>query len=379
MALQTESAPANETAKDAAEEKPKGSIEFTLPGGSSAPSATDRMFFTEQLALLLETGESLYGALTTIVKQTENKKMRDIVEKVAQDISEGQSFGHALGQHDKVFSSSYVNLIGASETGGFMYDVLQQLLVMDKKREELRTTLVSAATYPAFLITFSLAVVVFVLVVVFPKFGTMFNSIHDQLPATTKALMALSDVLRQYWWMVLAGIAAAVILLRHWVTSDSGRARIDHWQLHTPGIRDIFTQVYLVQSLQVLSLSLVNGVSVMDSLHACRDVVKNSVFRRLIANIEEQVQAGAGVAVGFAEADFIPDLAKHMIATGEQTGNLGKVMGRVAEYYEAQLSKKLDALSKLAEPVMLLVMGVIVGILVSSLILPIFKLSRAVS
>ncbi|MCH9694092.1 MAG: type II secretion system F family protein [Gammaproteobacteria bacterium] len=375
MALQIDTA----SAGPAASEKPGKGIEISLPGRSRLPSATDRMFFTEQLALLLETGESLYGALTTIVKQTENRQMREVVEQVALDISEGQSFGHALAKHDKVFSSTYVNLIGASETGGFMHEVLQQLLDMDKKREELRTTLVSAATYPAFLITFSLAVVVFVLVVVFPKFGTMFESIHDQLPGTTKALMATSDVLRQYWWGVLAGMAAFGAILRQWVRSDSGRTRIDHWQLHAPGLRGIFTQVYLVQSLQVLSLSLNNGVSVMDSLDACRDVVKNSKFRQLITNIEEQVQSGAGVSAGFAEADFLPDLAKHMIATGEQTGNLGKVMGRVAEYYEAQLSKKLDALSKLAEPIMLLVMGIIVGILVSSLILPIFKLSRAVS
>ena len=117
----------------------------------------------------------------------------------------------------------------------------------------------------------------------------------------------------------------------------------------------------------------------MESLDACRDVVRNSIFRNLISSVEDKVQSGAGVAAGFAEADFLPDLAKHMIATGEQTGNLGKVMARMAQYYEAQLAKKLAALSKLAEPVMLLVMGVIVGVLVSSLILPIFKLSRAVS
>ena len=260
-----------------------------------------------------------------------------------------------------------------------MADVLQQLLDMDHKREQMRSTLVSAATYPAFLIAFSLAVVVFVLVVIFPKFGAMFESIHDQLPVTTKALMAVSDVLRQYWWLLLAGLTVAVVAVRQWLASDSGRARIDYAKIHCPGVRDIFTQIYLVQSLQVLSLSLTNGVSVMDSLDACRDVVKNSLFRNLITNIEQKVQSGAGVAAGFSEATFLPELAKHMIATGEQTGNLGKVTGRVAEYYENQLQKKLEALSKLAEPVMLLVMGVIVGVLVSSLILPIFKLSRAVS
>lgn len=337
------------------------------------------MFFTEQLALLLETGESLYGALTTIVRQTENPKMRKIIEQVAQDVSEGMPFGRALEAHDAVFSSTYVNLISASEVGGFMADVLQQLLDMDRKSEQLKSTLVSAATYPAFLIAFSLAVVVFVLVVIFPKFGSMFESIADQLPLSTKALMAVSDLLRQNWWMIVAGLTICIVAARQWLISDSGRARIDHIKLHWPGICTIFTQIYMVQSLQVLSLSLTNGVSVMESLDACRDVVKNSVFRDLIRNTEEKVQAGAGVAAGFAEATFLPDLAKHMIATGEQTGNLGKVTGRIAEYYEAQLTKKLEALSKLAEPIMLLVMGVIVGVLVSSLILPIFKLSRAVS
>jgi type II secretory pathway component PulF len=360
-------------------EKKPTALNLALPIGTGKPGAAERMFFTEQLALLLETGESLFGALTTIVKQTENKQMREAVEKIAQDISEGKSFAKALEAHDDIFSSTYINLIAASETGGFMYEVLQQLLHMDEKREQMRTTLVSAGTYPLFLIAFSVAVVVFVLVVVFPKFGDMFASIYDQLPASTKILMGASDVIRDYWLVLVAGLGGVFFAMRQWMNSPSGTARIDHLKLHVPGIRDVFTQIYLVQSLQVLSLSLNNGVSVMESLEACRDVVKNSLFRGLIARVEESVQAGAGVAAGLADSTFLPDLAKHMIATGEQTGNLGKVAGRICDYYEAQLAKKLDSLSKLAEPIMLLVMGVVVGVLVSSLILPIFKLSRAVS
>jgi len=363
------------TGKD---KKPAG-LSLSLPVGGKRAGASDRMFFTEQLALLLETGESLFGALTTIVKQTENAEMRAIVEKVAQNISEGRSFGAALSEHPEVFSSTYVNLISASESGGFMHEVLEQLLHMDEKREQLRSTLVSAATYPMFLIAFSFAVVVFVLVVVFPKFGTMFQSIYDQLPASTKVLMSVSDIMRQYWIFLVAGVAAFFIAFRQWLTSESGSARVDYLKLHTPGVRDIFTQIYLVQSLQVMSLSLNNGVSVMESLAACRDVVRNTLFRNQIAKVEDSVQAGSGVAAGLADSPFLPDLAKHMIATGEQTGNLGKVMGRICVYYETQLTKRLDAVSKLAEPIMLLIMGVVVGVLVSSLILPIFKLSRAVS
>lgn len=370
-----------ETEQVAAPKTEKKPVSLQLPtiGGGKKAGAPERMFFTEQLALLLETGESLYGALTTIVKQTENKHMRESVEKIALDISEGKSFAGALGAHEDIFPSTYVNLVAASESGGFMHEVLQQLLNMDEKREQMRTTLVSAATYPLFLITFSLAVVVFVLVVVFPKFGTMFASIYDQLPASTKILMSASNVIRDYWYALAAGLGLVFLSFRQWMNSASGTARIDHIKLHAPGVRDIFTQIYLVQSLQVLSLSINNGVSVMESLEACRDVVKNSVFRRMIQNVEESVQAGGGVAAGFEGSTFLPDLAKHMIATGEQTGNLGKVAGRICDYYETQLAKKLDALAKLAEPIMLLIMGVVVGVLVSSLILPIFKLSRAVS
>ena len=375
MALEIESPRVERTAKPKRDLK---DIEIRLPGQNRGPSSDDRMFFTEQLALLLETGESLHGALTAIVTQTENPRMRAVVEQIARDISEGQSFAGALKKHDSVFSSTYVNLVAASETGGFMHEVLQQLLNMDQKREELRNTLVSAATYPLFLISFSIAVIVFVLIVVFPKFEAMFSSIYDQLPVTTRGLMAASHVMREYWYLLLGGIVATVAIARKWLTSDSGRERVDHLKLHLPVARDIFTQVYLTQALQVLGLSLNNGVSVVESLESCREVVRNSLFRKLIADVETKVQAGAGVAAGFAEASFVPDLAKHMIATGERSGNLGKVMSRIADYYSTQLTKRLDMLSKLAEPIMLLVMGIMVGVLVSSLILPIFKLSRAV-
>lgn len=342
-------------------------------------STDDRMFFTEQLALLLETGANLFAALETIVGQTDNPAMQQIVRQLADDISEGKSFGHALRQHDSVFPATYVNLIAASENGGFVDEVLQQLLQMDRKREELRNTLVSAASYPLFLIAFSLAVVVFVLVVVFPKFGKMFTAIYDQLPASTRFLMTVSDVLRSHWAIIVIGLGAAAFGVFRWLGSERGKLTMDSIKLRVPVLRDLFVQIYLVQMLRVLGLSLGNGVSVMESLEACRDVVKNSVFRNLICDVERKVQDGGSVATAFGTATFIPALAANMITTGEQSGNLAKVMNRVADYYETQLVKKLNALAKLAEPVMLLVMGVIVGVLVSSLILPIFKLSRAVS
>lgn len=338
----------------------------------------DRMFFTEQLILLLETGTSLHAALLALKTQADKPAMQQLLDDVMTDISEGKSFSFALSRHADVFDTTYVNLISASESGGFMHEVLAQLLQMEEKREELRNTLVSAFTYPAFLIVFSISVVIFVLVVVFPKFGDMFASIHDQLPATTIILMATSDFLIKYWAPLLITIVAVMLFLRYWMMQPAGIQRLDHFKLSAPIIKDVFVKLYLVQTLKVMSMSLNNGVSIMDTLTACKHVVKNTVFQRFLVDVETHVQEGAGVAAGFSKAKFIPPIVEQMIITGEESGNLPKVMARVADYYERELTQRLAVLSKLAEPIMLLVMGLVVGILVSSLILPIFKLSRAV-
>ena len=348
---------------------------------SKGPSVSDkeRRFFTEQLALMLETGATLQQGIATLSQQEHGPAMTSVLSQLDADIGSGNSFSQALAKHPRVFSTAYVSLVAASEDGGYMHDVLQQLLQMEEKREQLRSTLVSALSYPVFLSLFSVAVVVFVLVVVFPKFGAMFASIYDQLPATTRGLMWLSDVLRQYWVYVVAGVAGLGLGFRHWAISDKGREQLDRARLGLPVVKSVFVEVYLVQSLRVMSLSLANGVSLPDTLASCKEVVENRVFRRLFARVESSVHQGSGISAGFREDTILPVLVKQMISTGEESGNLPKVMARLADFYERELTKRLATLSKMAEPIMLMVMGVVVGILVSSLILPIFKLSRAVS
>ena len=373
MALELDS-PVQEVAAASEKRQPT-----QLPFSRRTVGGNDRMFFTEQLALLLETGTSLYGALEALRNQTANPALQEVVDKLLADVAEGRSFSQALSQHPDVFPGSYVNLVAASEGGGFMHEILYELLQMEEKREQLKSTLVSAFSYPAFLLAFSFGVVVFVLIVVFPKFGDLFVSIADQLPATTKILMAMSDVLRQQWIYVLGGTGAVLVGGLRWAETAAGKQTLDRLKLTVPVIRDIFTQLYLVQLLRVLGLSLANGVTVVDALQASREVVDNSVFRGFLDGMQKLVEEGRGIAAGFQNADFVPPTVKHMVTTAEESGNLAKVMSRLADFNEAQLAKRLATFSKMAEPIMLLVMGAVVGLLVSSLILPIFKLSRAVS
>jgi type II secretory pathway component PulF len=345
--------------------------------GQRAPGMRERALFTERLALLLETGVPLHTALQSLHDQTEPGQLRAMIAAIGDDILAGERFSSALGRH-ALFPSTYVNLIAASEAGGFMPEVLVQLVEMDEKEERLRAMLVSALSYPAILLTFSFAVVLFILMFVFPKFAVMFASIHDQLPVTTRVLLVVSDVLTQHAALVAAGTAGVLGALWMLARRPDVRAALDRAKLRLPIVRDVFAKIYLTRLLRVMGISLERGVTILATLEACRAVVANADIQRFILDLERDVTEGKGIAAGFDHSDFVPLSVRQMIATGEATGTLGRVMTRVADSYDRELTRLLARLTKMAEPVMLLVMGVLVGTIVSSLILPIFKLSRAV-
>ena len=238
--------------------------------------------------------------------------------------------------------------------------------------------LVSALSYPVILLTFSFAVVVFILTFVFPKFAVMFASIHDQLPITTRVLLVVSQVLTGHAAIVAARTAGAIGAAWALMRQPGVRVAIDRAKLRLPVMRDVPATTYLPRLLRVMGISLEHGVTILATLEACRAVVTNADFQRFILDLERDVTEGKGIAAGFEHSNFVPLSVRQMIATGEATGTLGRVMTRVADSYDRELTRLLARLTKMAEPVMLLVMGVLVGTIVSSLILPIFKLSRAV-
>ncbi len=339
-------------------------------------STSDRMFFTERLALLLETGNPLHESLQSLEKQASNTELRRIIGDLRESVATGQSFSVALARHQDDFPPTYTNLVGVGEEGGFLHTVLDRLREMDEKLQELNSALTSAIAYPAFLSVFSTGVIVFMLTFVFPKFSELFTSIWSELPLITRLLMGLSNFLIHYWPVVLGGVAVTVALSVRWARVSEGAT--DRIWLRVPFVRELVVEYQLVQFLYAMSLSLKNGVPLLDALYSCRSIVKGQTFRNFIGTLEDRVSQGRGISQGFREADFLPPLVPQMIATAEESGGLATVMGRVGQFYEREWRRRLDAAAKIAEPAMLLVMGVVVGVIVSSLILPIFKLSKAV-
>jgi type II secretory pathway component PulF len=345
-----------------------------------APRVTiqQRITFTERLVLLLDTGVSLLEAIKAMQHQPDSPLVSSIITSIANTISEGKSFSHALGKHPEMFTNTYVSLVGAAEEGGFLPQVLAQLYRMDEKNSQMSSNIKAALSYPIFLISFSVLVVTFVLVFIFPKFEALFTSIRDQLPATTLFLMAMSGLLRHHWLELGIGLGAAIWATHRWLKSTRGRLALDRAKMHLPLIRDIYIQIYMGQTLNVLGLSLTSGVPITIALKASQGVVRNAMFSDFLNSLRQHVNEGRGISIGFRSSPLVPALVQQMITTGEQTGNLGLVMTRVADFYERELAKRIAAMSKSIEPIMLIVMGIVVGLIVVSLILPIFKLSRAI-
>ncbi|WP_198117458.1 type II secretion system F family protein [Massilia rhizosphaerae] len=342
------------------------------------PGTPERMLLTERLALLLDTGVSLHRALCVLRDQAERPQLRAILDELAHDIVAGQRFSEALLKHPALFPPTYTNLVGASEQGGFLSQVLQQLVEMDEQQQRLRNTMIGALAYPGFLAVFSTLVVIFILTAVFPRFSVMFKGIYDQLPLTTKILMAVSDLLIHHWALLAGGVALAAAGAAATLMRPATRHRLDRLKLRLPFVRHIFVKIYLTRLLRVMGVSLERGVTILATLGACRNVIPNAEFRQFLGEVEVGVTEGNGIAAVFRASPLIPASVKQMIDTGEETGEVGPVMRRVADFYERDLTRQLNQLAKMAEPAMLMIMGVLVGTIVTSIILPIFKMSRAV-
>ncbi|MGI9324259.1 MAG: type II secretion system F family protein [Pseudomonadales bacterium] len=350
----------------------------TLTNGVRKVTAKDRLFFTEQLAMLIDSGLATHQALELVARQTRHPTLGAAVLQIADDVAGGKTLSEAMAEQPHVFNSSYVRLIQASETGGYLSRVLAQLQHTDERLENLRRTLISAFTYPAILLVFSVLVVTFVLAYVFPKFSKLFVSLGDQLPITTRVLMGVSDMLVNYWYLVAAAAVAAIVLLRLWLRGSAAQLLLDRAKLTLPGLKSLCQRLYMSQTMQVMGLSLSNGVTVPETLRSCRDATQNRLLQAEFSKIEARIQEGDRLSEAFSDMEMVPELAKEMIATADEAGNLGQVANRIAGYYEDELNRLLERFSKIIEPIMLLVMGVVVGVLVSSLLLPVFKLSQVI-
>jgi type II secretory pathway component PulF len=336
------------------------------------------VFFTQQLALLLQTGNGLVPSISALAGQVGSPVLQRVLREVHSRLEEGNELSESLRQHPATFDHMYVSLVKAGEATRHRRESLERLLGILDIRRRLQSRIREAMTYPALLAVVMTAVIIFVFTFMIPRFAELFSSLGDDLPASTRLLVGLSDQIRSRWWvwvpmLILAGVGAGrlgrtAFLRRTW-------ARV---KMSLPVAGKLYAEAYLFQLSSTLGLLLGSRVPHLEAIRIVRDVVKTPRYESFFANLEKNVEAGRGVAPAFQEASFFPDTVKLMVTTGESSGALDTVMGRLADHYREELESDIRRLSSMLEPAMLVGMGLMVGFIAISLIVPILRMSRTI-
>ncbi len=334
------------------------------------------IFFTSQLSLMLEIGTPLKNALSALRDHIKNPAFKEVIQDMLRDIEEGRQLSDAMKRHPRLFNNVFISMIRAGETGGFLKEIIDRIVEMQERRQALIAQVRSAMTYPVVLCIMGILVVVFILVGILPKFTVFFEGKESILPFTTRFLMTMSASLRGYWWAYLIGIAGLAVGLKFWKDTEQGQALIDRFYVSAPIVARLFNKIYTCQLLRTLGHLMESQVPLLEALEVTRATIKNRYFTNFIDRIMDHVQQGGKLSQPFAAYPYIMDTVKQMVATGEEAGNLPPVMLRLAKFYDTEVNQELKTLSSIIEPLGLIVMGAVVGLIVSSVILPLFKLSR---
>ncbi len=335
--------------------------------------------FFRQLANLTYSGLPLLRSLHTLVTQTENPKMGDVIQQIERDVQRGGTLAEALTEHPKVFPALYSSMVRAGETGGNLEDVLMRLATLGEKESQLRGKVVTAMIYPCFLLAAGFAAVFILLSFVFPTFIEFFNEYGAVLPLPTRILMGICGFMKSYWMFVLLGIILSVVAVQRYARSETGKEKFDLFVLGLPLFGKVALRVEVSKFSRTLGTLTDNGIPILNALKITKDTLGNTVIGEEVESVRLCVTDGESLSDALNRTEHFPLMMVNMMAVGEQGGRLGEAAKRVADVYDEEVERALVAMTSMLEPVLILVMGVFVGFLVVSMLLPIFQMSTMIS
>lgn len=333
---------------------------------------------TRQMATLLRAGIPLARVLGMLAEQMEKPRLKQAIMQVRQQVIEGSPLAEALRSQPAIFSELYGNMVAAGEASGTLDMVLFRLADLLDSQVRLRNKLAAALAYPVLLFAVGTAVLAFLVAFVVPQVYRIFEDFHRALPAPTLIVMAVSRFLKGYWWALIAGVGLVIGLVRWYVGKPAGRAALDRLSLKTPLLGRLVKILAVARFARTLGTLLASGVPIDLALEVSRNVVNNTRFSQAIDAARKSIQEGQSLAEPLKADGLFPPLVTQMIAAGEQSGQLPEMLDSVAGLYENQMETRLTRLMALVEPAMILVMGVVVGFIVLSILLPIIEASRII-
>jgi len=333
---------------------------------------------TRQLATLLGAGVPLVSAFSTLVEQTTNQSLKRIIAQIKDTVNEGNSLTKALGNHPRLFSNVYVNMVHAGETTGSLDVVLDRLAEFGENQQALISRVKGALMYPIFMAFVGIVVLFILITFIVPNITKVFEDTHHALPLPTILLINVSIFLQNYWWLVVFTAAAAIIGVRFFLTKPKGRHFWDQLKLTLPLFKTLNRQIIIVRFGRTLGSLLKSGVPLITSLQIVKNILNNVLLAEVIDEATEELEKGQSLSHILRQCEWFPHLLVQMISVGEQSGKLEDMLEKVANSAEREVEMKVMAMTSLIEPVMILFMGLIVGFIVISILLPIFEMNQLI-
>ncbi|HTK41977.1 MAG TPA: type II secretion system F family protein [Gemmatimonadales bacterium] len=357
-------------------EAPK-QIKFSMPGAQRIKTR-DVVIFTRQFATMINAGLPLVQSLTILAQQTENKSLAEITRAVVYDVESGNTLADAFSKHPRAFTDLYVNMVAAGEAGGILDTILLRLATFLEKSDALMRKVKGALVYPGVIMTVAGAAIAILLIFVIPVFQSMFSSVNMELPLPTRIVIMLSDLLIGYWWALLLGIGAVIFAIRRYYGTLSGRKVIDSALLKSPVLGDLLRKSAVSRFTRTLGTLISSGVSILEGLEITAKTAGNMVIHDAVMASRQSIAGGETIAAPLEKSKVFPPMVISMIAVGEQTGGLDEMLTKIADFYDEEVDVAVGALLSLMEPMMIVVLGVIVGGMVVAMYLPIFDMMNTV-
>jgi type IV pilus assembly protein PilC len=358
-----------------AKEERDDKIETKIPRLKSRGVKTkDLSLFTRQLSDLLETGSTLFAALKILERQTENERLRKVIQELHDDLRQGSKLSEAMKKHPKVFSPLYLSMVRSGEFGEVLEPVLRRLSDLLEKQDETRKKIRSALAYPALTVVVSLVTIIVLLVFIIPRLAVMFQEMGQILPLPTRVLIELSRFFTTYGWLAGLVLVLGLLLMRRQKLSDKLALRMDRLRLKLPLLGDLIKKLEIARFTRAFGTLLGNGVPILQSLSVVSQIVQNRAIRSHFQDINDQVAQGRKLGESLERSPYFPVMVTSMISVGEESNRLDRVLQKVADSYDEDVDGSIRIVVTLLEPVAILIMGSVVAFIVLSMMLPIFRI-----